>query len=444
MEKYNFTTVILLIFISQFVFTQVSETKTSIQEFPFNKSLWSIENKDGLVQPMDTTIYNNKSSLHLPLGHVAYLKNKKYKNFIIEFDVIGFVMPGFGFRMQDKNNYELIYIRVNSNNKKDAIQYIPIYNGSLPWQLYNYPKYEAKAQFPKKKVTSLPLSYQEYFRKGIMNDTLRLNLEEESIVFSKNAKMQPVDDNTWLMGDRKLFIQLELKKSNTNWDVFNQYIWTHVKVKVLGDQALIYVEDMSVPKLVINHLKQNIKAGDISLRNQFYDAFFANVSIGELKVDESVIKEKLPSNYLTNWELSRKFTKNENNLLFQLDSLEQNERNWKTIKSDKDGLVNISRFFDETIKTVVLRCNIISEFEQSVKMNFDYANHLMMVLNSKVIFNKGINSENEGRVFVDDINIELNLSKGKNKLMFVITADDFKQNWGFIAKLESLNGISIK
>jgi hypothetical protein len=77
-------------------------------------------------------------------------------------------------------------------------------------------------------------------------------------------------------------------------------------------------------------------------------------------------------------------------------------------------------------------------------MNFDYANHLTMVFNSEIIFSKGLNSENEGRVFVDDTEIELNLAEGKNELIFVVTADDYKQNWGFIAKLECLDGISIK
>ncbi len=77
-------------------------------------------------------------------------------------------------------------------------------------------------------------------------------------------------------------------------------------------------------------------------------------------------------------------------------------------------------------------------------MNFDYANHLIIVLNSEIIFNKGLNPENEGRVFENDTEIELNLAKGKNDLIFVVTADEYKQNWGFIAKLDSLDGISIK
>ena len=51
----------------------------------------------------------------------------------------------------------------------------------------------------------------------------------------------------------------------------------------------------------------------------------------------------------------------------------------------------------------------------------------------------------EGRVFVDDEQIELNLSKGQNKLIFVLSADNRQKfNWGFIAKLENLEGIKIE
>ncbi len=450
MKKNVFIPLVLAICFFNSSCEQKQDSKEQMQKFPFTKSLWEIENKKGLQQPMDTLVYDNQRSLHLPQGHTAYLKNKKYKNFVIEFDVIGFVMPGFGFRVQDKNNYELIYIRVNSNNKKDALQYIPIYDGSLPWQLYNYPKYEAKAEFPIKKVTSLPLSYQEYFKKGIMNDTLLLKLEKKSIIFSENAEMQPINDTTWIMGDRELLMQMDLKKSSTNWEVFNQYVWTHIKVKVIGDQASIYVEDMNVPKLVVEHLKRSVKPGNISLKNQFYDAFFANVSIAELGVDESTkgiqSKNKLSSLYLSNWQLSPKFEMNEDKIGYQIDSLQAKGIIWKKIKSDIDGLVNISRFVEEMNQTVALKITLYSESKQSVKLYFDYAKHMILILNNKVIFNKKMDSTKaEGRIFVDDESVELNLSKGKNDLFLILTGDEeFKQNWGFIAKLENLNVLAIE
>ncbi len=139
--KINLSIVLILgLSLFQFSCAQENQKKSKTQDFPFTEINWSIIDKEGSVQPIDTMIYDNKTALHLPLGHTANLKSQKFKNFIIEFDVIGFVMPGLGFRVQDNDNYELIYIRAGSSNKKDALQYIPIDNGNLPWQLYNYPK----------------------------------------------------------------------------------------------------------------------------------------------------------------------------------------------------------------------------------------------------------------------------------------------------------------
>ena len=328
----------LLVFITSsinLINGQEYESKTQIQEFPFNESHWSIKDKEGVSQPMDTTMYDYKMALHLPIGHTAYLKNQKFKNFIVEFDVVGFVMPGLGFRLQDENNYELIYLRANSSNKKDALQYIPIDNGNLPWQLYNYPKYEAKAEFANREVTSLPLSFQEYFKKGIISDSLRLKLAEQDIVFSKETQVNPIDEETWGIGDISKLIGLEFRKTDSNWEVRNPYVWTHVKIIVIEDQASVYVEDMKVPKMEIKNLKRNIQLGSICLKNQFFDAFFTDISISEFKEGTKAFtvlsNETLPVNYLKNWELSPKFIKNENEIISQLDSIRGRDISWKKL-----------------------------------------------------------------------------------------------------------------
>jgi hypothetical protein len=147
------------------------------------------------------------------------------------------------------------------------------------------------------------------------------------------------------------------------------------------------------------------------------------------------LKDLKPKNFVINFDFNgivapgfgfRGQSRNNNKILAQLDSLNLAKTDWKLIKSDDDGLVNISPFYDESSGSVSLSCTIISESKKSVKMNFDYTNQLTMVFNSEIIFNKGLNSENEGRVFVNDTEIELSLAKGKNELIFVVTADDSK------------------
>ena len=145
------------------------------------------------------------------------------------------------------------------------------------------------------------------------------------------------------------------------------------------------------------------------------------------------------------------FTKDSINFVSQVDSLFRNKSRFKSIEADDDGLLNISRYYDDMTKTVALRCTLESEVDKSVKLNFDYADHLVIFLNSELLFDKGMNfappagKGEQGRVFVDDESVELNLKKGKNQLVFILSADNRQKfNWGFIAKLASLDGITVK
>lgn len=76
---------------------------------------------------------------------VAFRKNAQYKNFRIDCDISGRVMSGIGFRAADHQNYHFLYFRPGYGGTREAIQYVPIFNGTLSWVLYNYPIYEKTA-----------------------------------------------------------------------------------------------------------------------------------------------------------------------------------------------------------------------------------------------------------------------------------------------------------
>lgn len=433
----------------QFLCAQKKRIDNPALGLPFNQENWNIIDKKGAEQPIDTLIYDGKKALHLPLGHTAYLKNRKFRNFEMEFDVIGFVMPGVGFRGLDGNNYELVYFRVNSNNKKDAIQYLPIFNGSLPWQLYNYPKYEAMATFEERKEGTLSLSFQKYLRQGPINDSLKLGIQDLGIEFSNKAQLQSIDDITWGIGDIEQLKGCFLRKAPAGWELWNPYVWSHIKIKVVGGHAYVYVGDMIEPKMT-SELKLGTQSGSISLRNQFFDAFFANITIKELKNNSSMIYGEKPetglADYLKNWKLSPKFIKKDSIVLSQLDSIQQSDVLWRDIKADGDGLVNLSRFVEVMSQSAVLKTTLISTSKQTLKMHFGFAKHLTIVLNNNIIYNKEMDAtKEEGRVFINNENIDLDLEQGKNQLLLILTGDeDYHQNWGVISRLENMDGIEIE
>lgn len=100
---------------------------------PFDPGRWEIQARESRV-----VNHLGRSSLYLK-GGVAAVKDSKFTNGVIEFDIAlprerGFM--GAVWRVQDFENYEEFYIRPHQSGNPDANQYTPVFNGVPAWQLY--------------------------------------------------------------------------------------------------------------------------------------------------------------------------------------------------------------------------------------------------------------------------------------------------------------------
>lgn len=81
-------------------------------------------------------------------GFVA-LKNEHFGSGTIEFDIkpVGEEFPGIRFHQKDGDTAEMLYIRVSPDcpASQDCLQYVPIINGRVLWDVY--PHYQAAAPF---------------------------------------------------------------------------------------------------------------------------------------------------------------------------------------------------------------------------------------------------------------------------------------------------------
>jgi len=449
----NFRRILVLGFFAlQFSCGQPEKKNNTTQEFPFTKENWKVENDDKTAAEIKTLDFKGKSSIKLEAGQKAYLQYKKFENFKLEFYCSALSGPGFGFRVQDPQNFEYLYLRLGLSGKKDALQYLPVHNGNLPWQLYNYPKYEGKANFPREKVATLIADLKDELVEGIASEKLRNFLLEKGYPFSEKSEVIVGNETMCYIFDPEEMKALLFEEIEDEIMILDPRTWIRIKVQVIGCSASFYIEDMKTPALVVENLKRNVAKGGISLIGDGAGVYFADISITELPVQKEpqskLSKEKLSDKYLTKWGVSEMFTKDSVNFKNQIDSLFINKAIFKSIEADNDGLLNISTFYDDMTKTVALSCTLESEVDKKVKLNFDYADHLVILLNSGIIFDKGMNFSppvgkgEEGRVFVEDESVQLDLKKGKNQLIFMLSADNRQKfNWGFVAKLESLEGI---
>ncbi|NAY91863.1 hypothetical protein GTQ34_08035 [Muricauda sp. JGD-17] len=350
------------------------------QNIPLTKENWNIiDNENNQTLDFHTTNYKGKVALRLGRHKIAKLEGKTYENFVLEMDIAGKAMPGIGFHAEDLFNYEFFYCRVFSGGKEDALQYAPVYNAALPWQLYNAPIYETEATF------------------------------------------KPEE-------------------------------WFHLKMEVYGNNMRVFIGDDDRPNMQVELLQHEVDKGAIFLKTSFAEAYFANIEIRELENPFPVEEAENQKTYLTDWEISEQL---EGNIYSQrqyyqwLDDAEK-EHNWRNIKTDKNGIVNLAQYFDHPKESVFAKTNIISEADRNVTLAFDYTQVLMITINNQpVFFGRELDTHNFMRMMDGEEKIQLSLKKGDNKLVFWVRSDDEWQeanprylgrkqamNWGFIARLE--------
>lgn len=359
------------------IFTQISIA----QGIPLSTEHWKVFD-NGNNQELDLLIteYKGKKAIHLGRHEIAMLKNRVYENFVLEMDIAGKAMPGVAFRAKDLWDYEFLYLRVFSGGNDDAIQYIPVFNGSHPWQLYNQPIYEATGEFKSQE-------------------------------------------------------------------------WIHLKIEVFGKNMRVFIGDKKEPNMEVELLQSELTKGSIFLKTSFAEAYFRNIQIAPLEKPIQIKQVNSNYTYLNQWNISEQIDGNihsQSQYFRWLDGAEKNHK-WKAIESDKNGIVNLSKYYDHPERAVFAKTIINSDSDRTTNLAFDYTQVLLICLNDELIFHgRELDLHNFMRVTDGEQTIELSLNEGENKLVFWIRSDDEWQkavgnppylereqamNWGFVARL---------
>ena len=126
---------------TQLVHAQVAQA----QSIPMDSSRWELEGQ------AKVTDYQNRKSLFLD-GGAAILKDFQLRDGVIDVDVATPANRGFfgiQFRITDDDaNGEWVYLRQHKSGLPDAIQYTPVLNTGLNWQIYNGPGFTAAVDIP--------------------------------------------------------------------------------------------------------------------------------------------------------------------------------------------------------------------------------------------------------------------------------------------------------
>jgi hypothetical protein len=143
----NKSNLLILVAAITITFTQVVHARAAqAQSIPPDSPRWQLEGQAKVVD------YQNRKSLFLD-GGAATLKDLKMRDGVIDVDVTTPASRGFfgvQFRISDDDaNAEWVYLRQHKSGLPDAIQYTPVLNTGLNWQIYNGPGFTAAVDIPK-------------------------------------------------------------------------------------------------------------------------------------------------------------------------------------------------------------------------------------------------------------------------------------------------------
>ena len=130
----------------------LSPTAGIAAEVPLTADRWdaqgevAFENRDGRpVMRLGAPVTGERQ------GAAANIKDLNFTTGVVEYDVMlpdAMEFSGPIFHQPDDNTGEYIYFRPHMNGKPDAIQYTPVVNGNLSWQIFTGPGFEAAVTAP--------------------------------------------------------------------------------------------------------------------------------------------------------------------------------------------------------------------------------------------------------------------------------------------------------
>jgi hypothetical protein len=348
------------------------------QSIPFETERWEIQAKESRVMT-----HLGRTSLYLK-GGVAAVKNSKFTDGVIEFDIAftgerGFM--GAVWRMQDFENYEEFYLRPHQSGNPDANQYQPVFNGVAAWQLYYGESYSAPTRYDYNQWTHVKI-----------------------VVSGKRAEVYIKDM------DAPALVITELKRETKEGRVGLS----------VGNFAPAYFSNFAVtPASAPPPLKGVPKEAAAST----------------------------PPGTVKSWMVSDAFDRKSLEGRYQLTPADGRRLNWHRLDVEPNGTANLARVqgVAEGRDTVFARLVIQSEREQVKKIRFGFSDEVKVYFDGRLVYGGSDVYQSRDYRFLGTIGLfdelYLPLTQGRHKLWLAVT-ENFG-GWGVTAQFENMEGIKL-
>lgn len=349
---------------------------------PPDSPRWELDGQSKVAE------YQGRKSIFLD-GGAASLKDFEMRDGVIDVDVATPAKRGFfgiQFRIAgDGANAEWVYLRQHKSGYPDAMQYTPVLNTGLNWQIYSGPGFIAPVEIPKDEwfhlrliVTGAQAKFyvKDMERPALVIDDLKSGIQKGSVALA-------------VLTGATYFSNFEVR---TTPDVPWQRHWPAMPPGTLTNWSLSPVYDALARKL-----EQPLSATES-----------AAIKWKEVEAE--------PPGFVV---LYRFFDAPHPRVTFQAD--------FSTRLQPQPGT-----------KVVFARTTIDSDREQMKKLCLGYSDEVSVFLNGKILF-RGRSAQSFrdpgflGIVDPENDAVYLPLQKGKNEL--VLALSELGGGWGFICRL---------
>jgi hypothetical protein len=377
------TTLIVRILLLVFFFVSLLDAQTpGTVSVPPESPRWQLEGKANVTE------YLGRKCIMLD-GGAATLKDFELRDGVIDVDVATPAKRGFfgiQFRVANESTAEWIYLRQHKSGLPDAMQYTPVLNTGLNWQIYSGPGFTGAVDIPK-------------------DAWFHMRLE----VTGAQAKLYVSDLNkpALVMGDLKSGVQRG-----------------QVALAVLiGETYFSNFEARTTPDVPWERRLPKMPTGTLT-KWSISPAYDALARSAERPLDSAESKamqwqdvEAEPPGFVV---LYRYREAPHPRVTFQ--------SNFSTRLQPQPGS-----------KMLYARTEIESDREQVKKLNIGYSDEVSVFLNGRILF-RGRSAQSFrdpgflGIMDPENDAVYLPLNKGRNELVLAIT--EFGGGWGFICRLE--------
>ncbi|HKA01906.1 MAG TPA: hypothetical protein VKE70_35590 [Candidatus Solibacter sp.] len=247
------------------------------------------------------------------------------------------------------------------------------------------------------------------------------------------------------------------------WDLFPQYQtraplrengWNHIKMVVSGRRMNVFVNDAPSPTLQVGRLEGDAMKGGLRLQGP---ATFANMVITSDAVDglsPEPARDPLDGDHglVRNWRLS-KFSALPNGKDPMYNEMPGSSQVWKTIGTERGGLVNLSREYGLPVHqpnraVAWLKTTISSDKKQTKKVDIGWMRELWVFVNGKPVYSgknlfdvEGERKFPDGRCSLENGTFTLPLEAGDNEVAVAIANNFF--GWGLMLRLADPEGVHL-